>query len=95
MKKNRPVDKFYKTIENAQKKIDAIRKKCKHKKTHIGMYSWRIGAFDQRVLCDDCDAPVGNPYVVGSPQIIKINDSCSSIINILDNNNNQLGGSGL
>jgi hypothetical protein len=60
MKKNRPVDKLYKTIANAQKKLDAIRKVCKHKKTHIGMYSWRIGAMDQAELCNACDAVVPN-----------------------------------
>lgn len=60
MKKNRPVDKLYKTIANAQKKLEAIRAKCKHKKTHIGLYSWRIGAMDNAELCNACDAVISN-----------------------------------
>ena len=64
MKKNRPVDKLYKTIANAQKKIDAIRKKCKHKKTHMGLYSWRIGAMDNAELCNTCDSVIPNDTIL-------------------------------
>jgi hypothetical protein len=64
MKKNRPIDKFYKTIANAQEKIDAIRKNCKHKKTHMGLYSWRIGAMDNAELCNTCDAVIPNNNMV-------------------------------
>jgi hypothetical protein len=60
MKKNRPVDKLYKTIANAQKKLEVIRKGCKHKKTHVGLYSWRIGSVVDAELCDACDAVVDN-----------------------------------
>jgi hypothetical protein len=61
MQKIRPVDKLYKTIANAQKKIDAIRKVCKHKKSHIGLYSWRIGAINNARLCNACDQVLPDP----------------------------------
>jgi hypothetical protein len=64
MKKNRPVDKLYKTIANAQKKLEAIRKKCKHKKTRIGLYSWRIGSVSNAELCNACDAVIPNTNIV-------------------------------
>lgn len=60
MKKNRPVDKLYKQIAVAQDKINTLRKKCKHPKTHMGLYSWRIGAMDKVELCNTCDAVVKN-----------------------------------
>ena len=58
MKKNRPVDKLYKQIAKAQKKLEDIREVCKHKKTHVGLYSWRVGAVQNATLCDYCDAVV-------------------------------------
>lgn len=64
MKKNRPVDKLYKTIANANKKLEAIRKKCPHKKTRMGLYSWRIGAIDNAELCNACDAVIPNNNTV-------------------------------
>lgn len=60
MKKNRPVDKLYKTIANAQKKLEAIKKNCKHKKTRVGLYSWRIGDVNNAELCNNCDAVISN-----------------------------------
>jgi hypothetical protein len=80
MKKNRPIDKFYKTIENAQKKIDAIRKNCKHKKTHMGLYSWRIGAMDNAELCNTCDAVIPNSKTIfGGWQSNALGDNATSI----------------
>lgn len=80
MKKNRPIDKFYKTIANAQKKIDAIRKNCKHKKTHMGLYSWRIGAIDNAELCNTCDAVIpNNETVFGGMTTSNVGDNIQSI----------------
>lgn len=55
MRKNRPVDKLYKTIARATKKLEEIREKCKHGKTRPENYSWRPGAFSVENLCTKCD----------------------------------------
>jgi len=82
MKKNRPVDKLYKTIANAQKKLDAIRAKCKHKKTRMGLYSWRIGAVANAELCNKCDAVIPNNITLGSTVSMTDNTNQSPTINI-------------
>lgn len=91
MKKNRSVDKLYKTIANAQKKLEEIRKNCKHKTTRIGNYSWRIGAIDTAELCNRCDAVIpNNDTVFGGVQTNKItitSDGNNTVVN-------RLGGSG-
>jgi hypothetical protein len=54
----RSVDKLYKTIQNAEKKLAKIRAKCKHKKFTVRMYSWRIGSMQPQRLCNRCDSIV-------------------------------------
>jgi hypothetical protein len=58
MKKNRPVDKLYKAIANAEKKLADIRKKCKHKKTRTEWIYGIPGPISNANLCDTCDAVV-------------------------------------
>ena len=58
MKKNRPVDKLYTQIEEAQKNLDTIRQECKHEKFRLGLYSWRVGSVVPQRICEECDAVV-------------------------------------
>jgi len=35
-------------------RIQNLQDICNHENTHIGVYSWRVGCYDDAVICSDC-----------------------------------------
>lgn len=52
----RAVDRQYAIIEQAKRRLNAIRAKCKHPSMRATLYEWRIGSVHPAVLCANCDA---------------------------------------
>lgn len=48
----------YAKIEEAEEELDSVRLLCKHEHTHLGIYSWRAGSYDEVPLCDYCNTPI-------------------------------------
>lgn len=74
------VNGLYNTIHQAKADLEDIREKCKHEKTHSGMYSWAPGHCFPATICDDCDMcidraqeelPAPATYTCASSFIIK------------------------
>ena len=51
----------YDTIRDCEAIVRALRAMCDHRESHIGWYSYRVGAQTPKRLCDECDAVVGDP----------------------------------
>lgn len=49
---------LYDQIHRAKIRLDELREICKHKNTHIGNYSYRIGVVDKTIICSDCGKPL-------------------------------------
>lgn len=48
------------TIRNANKRLDELRKLCKHENTFIGNYEIQRPTILQCAICADCCSPVDN-----------------------------------
>lgn len=44
----------YATIKGAEAELQRLRANCKHEKTFVGNYSWRIGCSDSAEICEYC-----------------------------------------
>lgn len=51
------------TIRNAQKRIDELRKWCKHENVFIGNYEFQRPTIMQCTICADCCSPVDNSKI--------------------------------
>ncbi len=47
-------EEIHEVIKNSQKRLDELRKICKHKTKYIGNYSYRIGQVSIENICLDC-----------------------------------------
>jgi len=47
-------EQLYSQIETAKKRLEELRKICKHENTFEGNYSWRPGAISLAEICSDC-----------------------------------------
>lgn len=45
---------IYDQMESAKKRLEELRKICKHTTTHEGMFSWRPGSISPAEICSDC-----------------------------------------
>lgn len=63
----------YKNIEFAQKRLEEIRKECKHPNTYQGKYSWRVGAIQDGIICSDCGHLVSFIGLSGAMEIVETN----------------------
>ena len=50
----------YANIKSAEARIKKLREICQHINTHEGLYSWRVGAIDNAILCSDCGKVLKN-----------------------------------
>lgn len=51
---NPRVSELLTTINQAQIELEEIRKNCSHNFWFVGMWSWRIGAYQPSRICGDC-----------------------------------------
>jgi len=48
-------------IDEMSIEIKSIQENCSHNEYHIGTYSWRIGSYDQKRICEDCGLVLESP----------------------------------
>lgn len=59
----------YNAIETAEQTLKELRLLCKHPNTEQSLYSWRIGAMEQAIICSDCGELV---RLIDYPEIIAV-----------------------
>ena len=62
---NKEKDKMFAQIKSANERLTEIRKICKHEKTFIGNYSWRVGSIEPSEICTYC-----GEWIIGGPMIV-------------------------
>lgn len=68
--------------EELLKELKALQESCTHDEYHIGTYSWRIGAFDNKRICLECGEILGDPSDNETDEFNKeINNDKNDILN--------------
>jgi hypothetical protein len=55
---NQRVSELFETIRNAETELAEIRQKCTHPDFFVGMWSWRVGAYNPSRICNDCHTAI-------------------------------------
>jgi len=53
---------MFKQIKDAENRIKELRAICKHEHTHRGLYSWRVGSYEEGEICDYCGKLISDYY---------------------------------
>lgn len=53
-------------IKDCNDLIESTQKSCTHPRTFEGLYSWRVGAVDNALICSDCGKFI--KYLKNNPQ---------------------------
>lgn len=48
----------YQKIKKSQERLSELRDICKHEKTELGNYSWRVGTYHLADICIYCGKPI-------------------------------------
>jgi len=51
-------EKMYAQINLCEEQLSILRKMCKHEKTFVGDYQWRLGSIIRTKLCKYCLTPL-------------------------------------
>lgn len=49
---------MYGQIKNAKTRLEELRSICTHENTFEGLWSWRVGCYEQALICSDCGSLV-------------------------------------
>lgn len=56
------VDSIYKDIKALQEELKEIQDNCKHEKSEMRDFMWRIGAVEKAKICCECDKVLESPF---------------------------------